>query len=405
MRFKLFYLLFIVCCIIYPHKVIAGPVSFRHVISLLMLGVCIYEGFRSDKYLYLYYAFVLFFGISSIATGFIGDFVRGFFGTYISMIAAYGATYLLIKKYDGTSFLVWTFVCIGLLNAFVTIGQFFDLAIVDNLRSFFRIEYDEKYVDLVNNTESGDFALPGLLNSLDNGYFLSATALLVLYNKNSNIYINLILWIVIMGASFLAQERAGFMLAIAFSAFIVGEYFFTQKKAIGYIAFIIILIICASVIYSYMDDILSSELRYSKGFEGDNRSEYRALTWQYVLNNPMGGFYAYDAQGLSHPHIFFLNAFLFGGFLGGLCLIGLLLLQIIRIIPYLFHNSGSDMAKWAFIWGLMYIDYTLNAMAHNPSIAQGVMQFFIWWGAFVASAELNEEEQSFELLENNVVEE
>lgn len=405
MRFKLLYLLFVVCCIIYPHNVIAGPVSYRHVISLLMLMVCVYEGFRSDKYLYLYYVFVLFFGISSAATGFGGDFVRSFFGTYISMIAAYAATYLLIKKYAGISFLVWTIVCIGLLNAIVTIGQFFDWAIVDKLYSFFRIELDNKYIDLADNSESGGLALPGLLRSLDNGYFLSATALLVLYNKNSNLYINFILWIIIMGASFLAQERAGFMLAIVFSAFIVGEYYFTQKKAIGYIALVIILIICASVIYSYMDDILSSELRYSKGFEGDNRNEYRTLTWNYVLYNPMGGFFDYDAKGLSHPHIFFLNAFLFGGFLGGLCLIVLLLLQIIRIIPYLFHNSGSDMAKWAFIWGLMYIDYTLNAMVHNPSIAQGVMQFFIWWGAFVASAELNEEEQSFELLDNNVIEE
>lgn len=405
MRFKLIYLLYVIFCIVYPHKVLAGPISYRHLISLIMLGVCVYEGFRSDKYLYLYYAFLLFLGISSVATGFGGDFVRSFFGTYISMIAAYAATYLFIKKYDGTSMLVWTIVCMGLLNAIVTIGLFFEWAIVDKLCSFLRIEFEEKYVDLVNNTESGGFALPGLLNCLDNGYFLSATALLVLYNKKSKFYINIIIWLVIMGASFLAQERAGFMLAIAFSVFIVGEHFFTQKKAIGYIALIIILIICASVIYTYLDDILSSELRYSKGLEGDNRSEYRTQTWLYLLNNPMGGFYAYDDSGFGHPHNFFLNAFLFGGGLGGLCLIGLLFLQIIRIVPYLFNNPKSDMAKWAFIWGLMYIDYTLNSMVHNPSIAQGVMPFFLWWGAFVASAEINEEEQSLELLDNYMVEE
>lgn len=397
MRFKIIYLLFVVYCIVYPYKVLAGPITFRHVISLLMLGVCIYEGFRSDRYLYLYYVFVLFFGISSIATGFIGDFVRGFFGTYISMIAAYVATYLLIKKYDGTGFLVWTLICIGLLNAIVTIGQFFDSGIIDSLCSFMRIEINEKYAGFVDYSESGGFALPGLLSSLNNGYFLSATALLVLYNKKCNFYINFILWLVIMAASFLAQERAGFMLAIAFSAFIVGEYFFTKKKAIGYIVLIILLIISASVIYSYMDDILSSELRYTKGFEGDNRSEYRAVTWNYLFNNPMGGFFAFDASGHMHPHNFFVNAFLFGGFFGGLCLIVLLLLQFIRIIPYLFRNPGSDMAQWAFIWGLMYIDYSINAMVHNPSIAQGVMPFFIWWGAFISSAELSEENQSLEL--------
>ena len=63
----------------------------------------------------------------------------------------------------------------------------------------------------------------------------------------------------------------------------------------------------------------------------------------------------------------------------------------------MFRNPGTDMAQWAFIWGLMYIDYSINAMVHNPSIAQGVIPFFIWWGAFVSSAELSEENQLIEL--------
>lgn len=392
MRFKIIYLLFIVFCIVYPYKDLAGPITFRHVISLLMLGVCVLEGFRSDKYLYLYYAFVLFFGISSVATGFIGDFVRGFFGTYISMIAAYAATYLLIKKYDGTGLLVWTVVCIGLLDAVVTIGQFFDSETIDRLCSFLKIEISEKYAGFVDYSESGGFALPGLLSSLNNGYFLSATALLVLYNKKCNFYINFILWLVIMAASFVAQERAGFMLAIAFSAFIVGEYFFTQRKATGYIVLIIVLIVCGAVIYSYMDEILSSELRYTKGFEGDGRGDYRSLTWNYLFNNPMGGFFSFNSMGHMHPHNFFLNAFLFGGFFGGICLVIILFLQIKEIIPFLLRNPGTEYSKWAFIWGLMYLDYTINSMVHNPSIVQGVVPFFIWWGAFLSSAELCEEE-------------
>ena len=85
MKFKIVYLLFFLFCIVYPYKVIAGPITFRHVVSLFMLGLCIYEGFQSDKYLYLYYAFVLLFGISSVAMGHAGDYFRGLFGTYISI--------------------------------------------------------------------------------------------------------------------------------------------------------------------------------------------------------------------------------------------------------------------------------------------------------------------------------
>ena len=392
MRFKILYLLFFLFTIVYPYKVIAGPVTIRHLISLLMLGVCFYEGFKSDRYLYLYYAFVLFMGISSIATGFAGDFFRALFGTYISMITAYAATYLLIKKYDGTSLLVWTVVSVGVINAIVTIGQFFDLdIIVNDLCSFLRVEFDEKYVSILEYKELEGLSLPGLLSSLNNGYFLSATALLALYNKDCKFYINLLVWLIIMAASFLAQERAGFMLAIIFSAFIVGDHFFSKGKTSGYFALIVIIIVLASVIYSYLDDILSSDLRYTKGFEGDGRGEYRLLTWNYIINNPMGGFFAFDSGGHSHPHNFFLNAFLFGGFFGGICLIVMLFIQIKEIIPYIFHNPGTEYAKWAFMWGLMYIDYTLNSFVHNPSIVQGVVPFFIWWGAFGASAELSED--------------
>ena len=393
MKFKIVYLLFFLFCIVYPYKVIAGPITFRHVFSLLMLGLCIYEGFQSDKYLYLYYAFVLLFGISSVAMGHAGDYFRGLFGTYISMIAAYAATYILIKKYDGTNLLVWTIVCIGILNAVVTIGQFFEWSITEELCSLLKVEVDDKYVSIIESqeSESNSLSLPGLLSSLNNGYFLSATALLILFNKKCNFYINFLLWLVVIGASFVAQERAGFMIAIVFSAFIVGDYFFSKSKTAGFFALVIIMIVSASVLYAFLDDILASELRYTKGLEGDARGEYRSVTWDYILHNPMGGFFEFESEGHHHPHNFFLNTFLFGGFFGGICLIVLLIFQIIKIVPYLFRNKDSEEAQWAFIWGLMYIDYTINSMVHNPSIVQGVVPFFIWWGAFLAYSERDEE--------------
>lgn len=393
MKFKIVYLLFFLFCIVYPYKVIAGPITFRHVVSLFMLGLCIYEGFQSDKYLYLYYAFVLLFGISSVAMGHAGDYFRGLFGTYISMIAAYAATYILIKKYDGTNLLVWTIVCIGILNAVVTIGQFFEWSIIEKLCSLLKVEVDDKYVSIIESQESdsNSLSLPGLLSSLNNGYFLSATALLILFNRKCNFYINFLLWLVVIGASFVAQERAGFMIAIVFSAFIVGDYYFSKSKTAGFFALVIIMIVSASAIYAFLDDILASELRYTKGLEGDARGEYRSVTWDYILHNPMGGFFEFESEGHHHPHNFFLNTFLFGGFFGGICLIVLLIFQIIKIVPYLFRNKDSEEAQWAFIWGLMYIDYTINSMVHNPSIVQGVVPFFIWWGAFLAYSELDEE--------------
>lgn len=394
MRFKLLFIVFIVINILYPTTLLVSPVSYRHIISLIMLVTCVWERFKSDKYLYLYYGFVFFLGISSVATGFAGTFFNKLLGTYLPFIAAYAATYVLITKHEGTNILVWTFVCIGLLNAVVTIGQYFGLEFVDNLSYILRIEYDEEYVSIIDyKDDSEGLALPGLLGSVDNGYFISATALLILYNKKSNFYLNIFLWLVAMGASFVAQERAGFMLAIVFSAFIVGDYYFTKNRTAGFVALVIVLIVSAIVVYSYMDEILSSEFRYTKGFDGDGRSEYRSITWDYLLENPMGGFFEFNSGGHHHPHNFFFNAFLFGGFLGGGCLIVLLFLQIKEIAPYVLSSHESGSAQWAFIWGVMYIDYTMNSMVHNASIVQGVAPFFIWWSAFLAYADLYKEEQ------------
>lgn len=394
MRFKLLYIIFIVICILYPSKYIVGPISIRHIISLIMLASCLLEGFRADKYLYLYCGFLLFLGISSVATGFGGTFFNKLFGTYLPFVAAYASTFLLIKKFEGTNLLVGTIVCIGVLNAIVTIGQFFDLSLAEKISSILHVEIDEKYVTLLDfKEESEGLALPGLLGTVDNGYFLSATALLTLYNKNCRFSINVCLWMIVITASFLAQERAGFLIAIVFSALIVRRNLLSKNKTVGYFVLIAFLLIGALAIYSYLDDILSSDLRYSKGFEGDGRSEYRIVSWSYLFQNPMGGFYYFDALGHHHPHNFFVNAFLYGGFWGGICLIVLFVLQIVRITPYLFRTNDSKMFQWAFIWGIMYIDYSLNSMVHNASIVQGILPFFVWWGAFLASDELYEEDE------------
>lgn len=397
-RFKILYIIFIVICILYPSKYIVGPISIRHIISLIMLASCLLEGFRADKYLFLYCGFLLFLGISSVATGFGGTFFNKLFGTYLPIVAAYASTFLLIKKFEGTNLLVWTIVCIGVLNAIVTIGQFFNWTVVDELCSILRFEIDEKYTTISDIKESEGITLPGLFNSVENGYFLSATALLVLFNKKSSFYLNVLLWSIVMAASFLAQERAGFMLAIIFSAFIIGKHFISGNNVVGFIVVTILFVVCAYFIINHIDDLLSSDFRYIKGFEEGNRGEYRYITWRYIFNNPMGGFYEFDSTGYNHPHNFILNAFLFGGFFGGICVLLLLTLQIIRIIPYLYRNTKSEYSQWAFIWGLMYVDYSIVSMVHNASIVQGIMPFFIWWGAFLAYAEFKEEEKTFEVI-------
>lgn len=394
-RFKVLYIIFVVICVVYPYNTIMAPITFRHILSLLMLGVCVNEGFKLDKYLKLYCVFLLFLGVSSLATGYFVTFISKFLGTYIPIITAYAATYLLIKKYNGASLLVWLFVVIGVFNAVITIAQFLHLDFVDTLFTRFHLHYDEEFLERSSTKMNLEgFAIPGLFNYVINGYFLSASALLVLYNKKSYLILNLVLWAIVIIASLLAQERTGFFLAAFFSFFIIAKHLYTKNEKTGFLITALFIILVIALTVQYFDVLSSSGLRFSKGFEDDGRQELRAGAWSYLINNPLGGIYDFDAGNNRHPHNFFVNAFLYGGIFGGVVVIYLVILQVLKIFPYLIKKNVTEYSQWAFIWGLMYVDYTLNSMMHNASIMLGNFTFFIWWGAFLAFADLDKESKN-----------
>lgn len=391
MYYRILYLVYIIICVLYPFKLVAGPVTYRHILSLLMIGVCVFKGFKSEKYLHLYFVFLLCFGLSSLLTGYIGEFANKLLGTYIPLVAVYIATYMLIRKYKGSKILVWTFVGITMLDAVITIGQFLHLGFVDTVFSTLQFDEDEEFLDKSERRygEIG-FTIPGLFGTVNNGYFLSATALLVLYNKNSNILINIPLWLIVMVASLFAQERTGFFLAVIFSIFLIGKFFYEKSKKIGIVVAVIFVAVAAYLSLFYLDVLFSSDLRFSKEFELGGRDELRAGAWEYISSNIFGGAYEFDATGHRPPHNFFVNAFLYGGIIGGACIIALLIIQVLRIYPYLFRRLVTENSRWAFIFGLMYIVYSLNSMLHNASMIHGTYLFFVWWGAFLGFASLDE---------------
>ena len=367
-----------------------------------MLIVSFCEGFKIDKYLRYYIIFLFFFGISSFITGYEVDFLNKLFGTYLPIIAAYTATCILIQKYNGTTILVWLFVCIGILDAIVTIGQFLHLAYVNEIYSLFGFTNDEEFVDkMLRRDDLSGFTIHGLFAGVSNGYFLSATTLLVLYNKKCNSIINLGLWMIMISASFLAQERTGFYLAFIFSIFIMSRIVSTKgSNKMRWAISLSIIMIAIILLSSYGELLLSSDFRYAKGFDMQNRDIARSSTLDYLLQNPLGGIGDYMSKGNIPPHNIIYNAILYGGIIGGVIIIILLILQMLKIFPYLYKTNKLENSEWMFIFGLMYFDYTLNSLFHNSSIVTGAFLFFVWWGAFIALADSN---KPILLLSNNFV--
>ena len=317
---------------------IYAPITYRHIFSLIMLGLCLFLKAKTDKYMTLYLVFLFFLGVSCLLTGYMGTYVNKLLGTYLPAIATWIATYILIKKYNGNSLLAWLFVGIGALNALITIGQFLGLDIVDTLFERFQFATDEEFLEKAGRRMTTEgLAIPGLFTAVVNGYVLSVSALLILYNKKCNMLINIVLWISVIVASIMAQERAGFFLALAFSAYIAIQYFFSKGRGVGLIMTSIFIIAILFVATSYLDLLFSSDLRFSKGFDNDGRSELRDVTWRYLIENPFGGAFEFFDSNNRPPHNYFANAFLYGGIFGGISVIVLLIIQVIRIIPFIIH--------------------------------------------------------------------
>ena len=45
--FKVFYIVFILVCVLYPFRAIVAPITYRHILSLVMLGFCLFLKFKT----------------------------------------------------------------------------------------------------------------------------------------------------------------------------------------------------------------------------------------------------------------------------------------------------------------------------------------------------------------------
>ena len=244
------------------------------------------------------------------------------------------------------------------------------------------LEFYEKYDDF-----HGRY-VGGLLGIVSSGYFLSAACVLSLYNSEGKkrIY-NWLLFGFLFFALFLVQERAGVLAAIFGTALFLLLNVAQRKSTF----FSVVTIALASIVflYFYGSRILNvEEMRYSTvGFDYD-RIQLASNGWKYLLNNPMGGIEAFHAAGNRDPHLVFVLVFLYGGLLGGVVAIGILVSQIVTIIrilkeSYLKKNHSNVL----IVFSIVYLCYTINSFVHNASLFTGDIMFFVLWAVVVALCE------------------
>lgn len=392
MWFKTLYFIYITLAFLFPTTNVVGVMSLRHIVMLVMLFICVTKGVRWDKYLTLYTVFLFFFGLSSIITGYGLQFLYRLLGSFLQVYVFYFSTDVLVKEYHGEKGLYYFFLAFGLLDALVTIGQFYHLGFADRIINLLGITYEEtlaSYMDRFDTMEG--IALQGLLGSVHNGYFLSAIAVLALYNKKGKLsLLNLGLWGVVMVASFLAQERMGFFVALLVS-FIV--FVFAISNRMGKSGWFAVFVFAGLVLFLLpkgMDLLQGGNTRYSGEISiAAERGYLTRSGWSYFLNNPMGAFFEYTLQN-EYPHNVIVNMFLVGGLFGGVAVLILFVKQLVVLAWYLVNLLKRHHLTFAAVWGLMFLAYTINSLTHNLSIVLGTFEFFLFWSAFKALREREE---------------
>lgn len=388
MRFKILYVLFLIVSIMFSRFILFGPISLRHALTIVMFVYCIAIGeFKNDRFTKWYIVFLVFYTLSNIITGYTSEVLMKLFGTYFSVMVLYMSTKVMVQKYEGLNWIIFTLLAIAVIDSVVTIGQFYNNPIAKTISVFMRgddfneglYEYYERRMDLHGVSAAG------VLGAVLNGYFLSAVCILGLYNKSGKLRINnWAMFMFLAFALFLVQERSGLYFGL-FCAFIY-MFLTTVGSKKSSFSLLLILPIIFFLITRYGSSLVNfNDTRYiTQAMDRGGREGLAAGGWSFIEHHPLGGIMEFHALGNRDSHNLVTNAFLFGGIFGGIVVLLVIITQLWLIIKILYKSYQQHCYSFGLIaFSLMYLDFTLNSFFHNASLVTGNAFFFIAWGVVI----------------------
>lgn len=382
MRFKIIYALFIIAALLYG-DLILGPISIRQLMTIVMFVACCTEDKKlySDKYLQLYIVFCIFFGISSLITGHIIDYLHDIIAYSLVAYTGYWATVLIKKKYDALNIFVVVVVVVGCIDALATVSQATYMNFMDPYLQIFHlgVRVDDFLLKQELGRDLTEVTIPGILSSsVFNGHFLCLAAVLSLALQKSkfNIFGCLATLLIFIGLVF-CQQRAPFFFGVLLCIFILYKNLFENKS---YTVKLFLILIVASILMLLIPIIVDlfsfADSRYAKGISDENRVSIFKNSIDWIIRHPLGGIY--ELQRIRPPHNFFLNAWAYAGWLGGTIMILTLILQLKKILPIVFRKYDKGLLIY---FAVAYIGLVGNSMVHNVSIVTGDFLSWMTWAA------------------------
>lgn len=370
-----------------------GPVSVRVIMSVLMIAMLLFNPNKSNwkmprKYIIMYLLYLFFYGLSLIMNGEFEShgYIKQILAFHLICIIVYFACHSFIKTEELLRLTTKAMLGVLVVTSIATILQYYEnpigWSIAVLLNSSGLTETIQNNMEEGGGTFLGKSITVGIFPYVfTNAMFIASTSVVSLYGVLRNdvtIYVK-VLYIGIAALAFIAcfmtQQRAAFglmLLGYAYVFFLLGG-----KK----IAWIIIVLFSIFFLNDIGLDILLSDERLGRfgellSFkEDESRNDLREIASTFLSDNLLwGGPQKYQLLAGYASHNFIYNAFIYGGLFGGICVISLSIMMIIRSIKVIIKYNEKKLSPFFAIGLLVFLGC---GFFHNASLVIGSSQIFI----------------------------
>lgn len=385
--FKLLYALFVISSIVYVKQRFLPLLTLRQLMAVIMFVACIANDktVRVDKYFKIYLGYIVCYGISAAFTGYIEDFFNRLIGDFFVAYVMYWSTSLICVRFKASDVLISTLVFVGAFDAIVTVFQALSIHILDPIINALDLISYERLADWQASRDTlMGLAVPGIVSHpVVNGHFLLLCYILSLTFFINKINLKALLFCSILFVGvFFCQQRAGFILAIVLTIYIVFKLFNRGGGATKWIISFLAIVLILSIIPALYEKLMSGNNRYAElGLDSSGRNYLFNAAWNFYLKNPLiGGYRAFCVENVLPPHNFLVSTLLAGGIFGAAFMFIMVFQQLKSIIKVLLSKHG-DMVQ--IIAGTTFIALLTNSFAHNISLMNGDVMTWMTWGLFL----------------------
>lgn len=351
------------------------PLNLLQITTLLLLPLClmIERKLPYDKYILMYFVFLLFYLISATFTGYTDTLFGSVLPQLLISFTAFWSTKILVQKYDSLLPLVIPLILAGLVDSIVTILQATGNPIVS-----------PALLILMQDPEALDMVADGMLGQSISGLFLNPV-----FNGHALLFC-------FVCSLFIFQGRYK-LLGVVFSTIIFAGLFFCQQRSAFYLSLLVLIYIGWKLMQNNLKSkifvllslgvfvIFLLPLIESYAIESGSRITDTSMTgreeiWMNAANFLMqhllfGGFDLFVKQTGQFPHNLFFSAFLAGGLIGGCVLMIMIFKLIFGSLKSMRYYNKHNMS--ILVSGCLIIVLIGDSLIHNTGLVEADFATFL----------------------------